>query len=313
MSDMDIVVIRFLDGTEFKYYRHSLSANAPGTIFDHHFSPDSPFNACASSLPTTYTLDRDVTIFKDFIDPFLRGYGKVWKVPGISPKSQMMLDRDLEFYGIIDDSDTTFQSFTQANLIFKEAFKAKFPSAYRLGPFHFKTVNVSAYYDLKPHPHNGVNVSTPFRGKDVDHIVEDPDNREITYTFNDSDESKFLKTMYDSFCPDDEWNLTEHLTVLVDGLDITETILGAIRSKQGVPALGLSSYKMCSFTWDDSKYLQLDLSDFVAYLDIIGWSKYLNKYIVEWTLHYGAVTPSTATCSRPHFKTLKDFLAKTTV
>lgn len=78
----DIVEIRFLQDANsaapLRYFRDTLIARAPDSIFAHHFGR-SGINDGKQDLPTNYTLDRDPDIFRRFFDPWLRGY------PGPSP------------------------------------------------------------------------------------------------------------------------------------------------------------------------------------------------------------------------------------
>lgn len=104
----DIVEIRFLQDADFaaplRYFRDTLIARAPDSIFAHHFARGG-INSGKSALPTNYTLDRDPDIFRRFVDPWLRGY------PGPSPAEWTALSEslrakirvDTEFYGIPDE------------------------------------------------------------------------------------------------------------------------------------------------------------------------------------------------------------------
>lgn len=105
-SEPDVVEIRFIQdpAASFRYFRDSLVARAPNSIFAHHFGPDG-LNAGKTLLPKTYTVDRDPELFAVFVDPWLRGYSvpsaSDWT--GLSERAKEILKADATFYGLPDE------------------------------------------------------------------------------------------------------------------------------------------------------------------------------------------------------------------
>lgn len=299
---MDIVTIKFLDGTEFKYYRDALSENAPDTIFSKHFGEHSLFNVGKDVLPMTYTLDRDVTIFKEYIDPYLRGYGKVWKNELISPKHLKMLEHDLFYYGIDEDDknekDIEYMSFNDAIEIFKFAMNKKIYK-FRLGPFHFKDTVIKLVYDVIRTENKDRNFIS---SEDVLEFTEDADVRVIDW-INDSPEQKFFQAVFNSFYTGEreEWRTPIDLDLTVDKIPIEVCILNAFKKGQCIPALGLTRHAIArsglGLNKDDGLFIHL--TDFVGCFKFNGYSKRENKFFIRLIIdldHDG-----------PHIQTIYDF------
>lgn len=111
----DVVCIRFVGGPKFRYFRSTVCANAPNSIFDHHFNTESLFNVGKDKLPQEYVLDRDHHIFSKCIDPILRGY----YVDDVNFKS-IAVTQDLEFYNVKPHLPPGILPYREANFKVKK-------------------------------------------------------------------------------------------------------------------------------------------------------------------------------------------------
>ena len=91
MSEADIVTIKFVQGSNFNYFRSTVCGNAPGSILDLHSNPESSFNVGKDKFPTDYTLDRSDNLFRKYVDPILRGYKDI----KVKKEDTKMLETDL--------------------------------------------------------------------------------------------------------------------------------------------------------------------------------------------------------------------------
>ncbi|KAI9021779.1 hypothetical protein DFJ74DRAFT_768400 [Hyaloraphidium curvatum] len=82
----DLVEVVFVQdrAPSFRYLRGSLVARAPGSVFTHHFGPDG-VNAGKSSLPDTYTVDRDRDTFRRFDAAFYGLPDEEFRLPEPGP------------------------------------------------------------------------------------------------------------------------------------------------------------------------------------------------------------------------------------
>ncbi|KAI9023214.1 hypothetical protein DFJ74DRAFT_706091 [Hyaloraphidium curvatum] len=88
-------------GPVFRFFRGTIVARAPDSIFAHHFGSGG-VNEGKTELPETYTLDRDPDVFARFFEPYLRGYPgpsrASWNELPEDTKARVAADAD--FYGI---------------------------------------------------------------------------------------------------------------------------------------------------------------------------------------------------------------------
>lgn len=260
MSNNDCVSIKFInDGREYNYFRSSITGNAPETIFGKGFGETWD----DKSEHMIYRVDRDIDIFHKYIDPYLRGYGRVWEACDLSEKEKMMLEQDLCYYGIPEsERRERYSSFTELKQIADEALKVGLGD-FTLGPFKFKDIKLPVSYEVVP---NYGKKQSPFK---VKHIKEVKMYQDVEWHWpneSESDEQLFYQSIMNLIFKDDDYKCSENFNIWIHKTNDNKYIKGALKNKQGIPELGISKNAVAGMDWDD--FIDGTLTNFGGYVSI---------------------------------------------
>lgn len=232
----------------------------------------------------------------------------------MSSEHKIILERDLEFYGIVDDDspnpkDTSkymakYMSFENATEIFKKAFDKKL-FKYKLGPFHFNESVINLVYAVTV---NAPASSSPvydrertYSSDDVVKVSEVPDTHEFEWN---NEAFQFFDMIYHVFTNEkgQEWFVRNEINIIIDNVPIEQCLLHAIKYHKDVPDLVLTKNDLAEFKSTDlsDPEIKIQLQDFDAFIHFNGYSKDKNTLFITWSINL--------TTDHPHIRTVQDLL-----